>query len=212
MGPDPASSHSSPPTTRTQLRCPEGPEPLRFQSGSCTMAAWQPILPSGMSSTSWRSFSASTAMAAEGSTASTAMASAASPSGADISSSSEELPELDTGPAELEEEPPLAEMGQMKTSTDACEGAPPATKNALPPPMAATAAEVLGMVRRVSNRDQLWVAALKISMVACVSARPKTSSQPPTAAMARDPKLTTLDPDRGTRIGAQSVHLFASGS
>mmetsp|Transcript_30045 Transcript_30045/g.82482 ORF Transcript_30045/g.82482 Transcript_30045/m.82482 type:complete len:207 (+) Transcript_30045:408-1028(+) len=96
-------------------------------------------------------------------------------------------------------------------STEANDGAPPTTR-IVPSSKEATAAVVLGVESRVSSNDHRPRATSNNSTVGNISARPNTSSQPPTAAKYWLPTGTTLDPALAIWRSAQGFHWFFTSS
>mmetsp|Transcript_118324 Transcript_118324/g.312795 ORF Transcript_118324/g.312795 Transcript_118324/m.312795 type:complete len:205 (-) Transcript_118324:422-1036(-) len=98
------------------------------------------------------------------------------------------------------------------TSALVSEGAPPNTSSECRP-TEATAAVVLGLTSWDSSSDQVPATTSKSSTVGCVSARPKTSSQPPAAARYLSPcSATSRAPLRAICSGAQGNHWPRSRS
>mmetsp|Transcript_30009 Transcript_30009/g.86380 ORF Transcript_30009/g.86380 Transcript_30009/m.86380 type:complete len:294 (+) Transcript_30009:150-1031(+) len=107
---------------------------------------------------------------------------------------------------------PSAGTDTSNISPDASDGAPPTTRRRSAS-MATAAAVVRGYSRRVPSNVHWPVQTSKSSTVGCVSARPKTSSQPPMAARYRSPgSVTTREPDLAICSGAHEAHEFVSGS
>mmetsp|Transcript_66137 Transcript_66137/g.184446 ORF Transcript_66137/g.184446 Transcript_66137/m.184446 type:complete len:209 (-) Transcript_66137:375-1001(-) len=107
--------------------------------------------------------------------------------------------------------PVSAGTRRRHTSDVDSDGAPPMTR--MPRSSSdATAAVVLGVVRCTSSSVHLQAATSKSSTDDSISARPKTSSQPPTAARYLVPIATTLEPALANWRSADGRHVFAAGS
>mmetsp|Transcript_19756 Transcript_19756/g.43662 ORF Transcript_19756/g.43662 Transcript_19756/m.43662 type:complete len:250 (+) Transcript_19756:91-840(+) len=105
----------------------------------------------------------------------------------------------------------LSTPGTLYTSTDEREGAPPITM-ILRSSRATAAAVVLGSARPVLSSDHVVVLVSNSSTLASISARPKTSSQPPTAASTCSLRTTSLEPALAVCRLAHGDHEPRSGS